>query len=120
MLSGIFIFPFKHITSAHTIALARKVYNEPVAKTEKKARFNFEELKTAATSDNADTRKKVFEEYFEQFEEFPSYLFDNTDTIDKKLSETIADIENDPDTSARMRKGIVQMLNRLPARSEIF
>ncbi|MDO8551919.1 MAG: hypothetical protein Q7S01_00125 [bacterium] len=82
----------------------------------KKTKFNFEELKAAATSENAGVRKKVFEEYFEQFEEFPSYLFDNTDTIDKKLSETISDIENDPDTSARMRKGIVQMLNRLPTR----
>ncbi|MEK7106829.1 MAG: hypothetical protein AAB899_01410 [Patescibacteria group bacterium] len=84
----------------------------------KKTKFNFEELKTAATSENAVVRKKVFEEYFEQFEEFPSYLFDNTDGIDSKLSETIRDIENDPETSARMRKGIVQMLNRLPARSE--
>lgn len=84
----------------------------------KKTKFNFEELKTAATSDKPEIRKKIFEEYFEQFEEFPSYLFDNTDSIDKKLSETISDIENDPDTSARMRKGISQMLNRLPARPE--
>ncbi|MDO8522335.1 MAG: hypothetical protein Q7S08_03550 [bacterium] len=84
----------------------------------KKTKFNFEELKTAATSENSVVRKKVFQEYFEQFEEFPSYLFDNTDGIDKKLSETIADIENDPDTSARMHKGIVQMLNRLPSRTE--
>ena len=112
---GIVIQRFR---SLHSIALARKVYNVPVAKAEKKAKFNFEELKTAATSENPELRKKVFEEYFEQFEEFPSYLFDNTDRIDKKLSETISDIENDPDTSARMRKGIVQMLNRLPARND--
>ena len=84
----------------------------------KKTKFNFEELKTAATSENPETRKKIFEEYFEQFEEFPSYLFDNENSIDKKLSETISDIENDPETSARMRKGIAQMLNRLPARPE--
>ena len=84
----------------------------------KKTKFNFEELKTAATSENPETRKKIFEEYFEQFEEFPSYLFDNTDSIDKRLLETIADIENDPDISARMRKGIAQMLNRLPSRNE--
>jgi hypothetical protein len=84
----------------------------------KKARFNFEELKSAATSTNAVVRKKVFEEYFDQFEEFPSYLFDNTDSIDNRLSETIRDIENDPETSEKMRKGIAQMLNRLPARPE--
>ena len=84
----------------------------------KKTKFNFEELKTAATSENPETRKKIFEEYFEQFEEFPSYLFDNTGSIDSRLSKTIEDIENDPDTSARMRKGIVQMLNRLPSRTE--
>lgn len=89
-----------------------------MAKQEKKPKFNFEELKTAATSENPEMRKKVFVEYFEQFEEFPSYLFDNTDSIDKKLSETISDIENDPDTSAKMRKGIVMMLNRLPSRIE--
>ena len=83
----------------------------------KKTKFNFEELKTAATSENPETRKKIFEEYFEQFEEFPSYLFDNTGSIDSRLSKTISDMENDPDTSARMRKGIAQMLNRLPARS---
>jgi len=118
MFSGTFIFPFKHIISSSTIALARKVYNEDVKNSTKKAKFNFEELKTAATSENPETRKKVFEEYFEQFEEFPSYLFDNTDSIDSRLSKTIEDIENDPDTSARMRKGIAQMLNRLPARPE--
>jgi len=84
----------------------------------KKAKFNFEELKTAATSENPGLRKKVFQEYFEQFEEFPSYLFDNTDSIDSKLSETIRDIENDPETPEKMRKGIVMMLNRLPARNE--
>lgn len=84
----------------------------------KKTKFNFEELKTAATSENPETRKKTFEEYFEQFEEFPSYLFDNTESIDRRLSKTIEDIENDPDTSARMRKGIAQMLNRLPSRNE--
>ncbi|MDP3965899.1 MAG: hypothetical protein Q8Q13_03815 [bacterium] len=103
---------------SHTIALARKVYNDTVKDSRKKTKFNFEELKTAATSENATLRKKVFEEYFEQFEEFPSYLFDNEGSIDSKLAKTISDIENDPDTSARMRKGIAQMLNRLPSRNE--
>lgn len=93
-------------------------YNADVKSSSKKAKFNFEELKTAATSENPELRKKVFEEYFEQFEEFPSYLFDNTDSIDSKLSETIRDIESDPDTSEKMRKGIAVMLNRLPSRPE--
>ncbi|HEY4514162.1 MAG TPA: hypothetical protein VJH69_02450 [Candidatus Paceibacterota bacterium] len=89
-----------------------------MAKAEKKVKFNFAELKAAATNENPHIRKRVFEEYFEQFEEFPSYLFDNIDSIDKKLSETVSDLENDPDTSAKMRKGIALMLNRLPSRPE--
>ena len=86
-----------------------------MADTEKKAKFNFEELKAGATSTNAKTRRKVFEEYFERFEEFPSYLFDNEHGIDTMLAETIRDIENDPETSKSMRKGIELLLNRLPA-----
>lgn len=84
-------------------------------KREKKPRFRFEELRTAATSLNAKIRKKVFEEYFEMFEEFPSYLFDNSNGIDSRLSETIQDIENDPETSEKMRKGITLLLRRLPS-----
>ncbi len=86
-----------------------------MSKGEKKPKFNFEELKEAATSANAQTRKKVFEEYFEQFEEFPSYLFDNTNGIDSRLSETIEDLKKDPDTSKSMQKGIVALLGRLPS-----
>ena len=79
----------------------------------RKPRFSFEELKTAATSLNAGIRKKVFEEYFEQFEEFPSYLFDNTNGMDSRLSETIKSLTDDPETSEKMRKGIALLLNRL-------
>jgi len=80
---------------------------------EKKAKFNFEELKAGATSANAKTRRKTFEEYFERFEEFPSYLFDNSRGMDIMLAETIRDIENDPETSKSMRKGIELLMNRI-------
>lgn len=89
------------------------VYNGRMAETQKKPKFNFEELKAAATSFNAKIRKKVFEEYFERFEEFPSYLFDNSNGIDTKLAETIRDIENDPETSKNMRKGLAALMMRL-------
>ena len=84
-------------------------------KSEKKPRFDFEELKAAATSLNAKIRKKVFEEYFERFEEFPSYLFDNTNGIDEKLAETIRDLQSDPETSKVMHKGIAILMQRLPS-----
>ena len=84
-----------------------------MADTEKKTKFNFEELKTGATSTSAKVRRRAFEEYFERFEEFPSYLFDNSNGIDTMLAETIRDIENDPETSKTMRKGIEVLMLRL-------
>ena len=81
----------------------------------KKPKFNFEELKIAATSQSATVRKKVFLEYFEMLEEFPSYLFDNERTIDPRLLETIEDIKQDPATTDRMQKGIATLLQRLPS-----
>ncbi len=84
-------------------------------KTTRPVKFNFEELKAAATSLNAKIRKKVFEEYFERFEEFPSYLFDNTNGIDSRLSETIQDLQSDPETSKTMLKGIATLMQRLPS-----
>lgn len=84
-------------------------------KTEKKPKFNFEELKAAATSLNAKIRKNVFVEYFERFEEFPAYLFDNTNGIDERLAETIRDLESDPETSKTMHKGIQVLMQRLPS-----
>lgn len=86
-----------------------------MSKGEKKTKFDFEELKAAATSLNAQLRKKVFEEYFERFEEFPSYLFDNENGIDSRLQETIKDLESDPETSKTMRKGIETLMLRLPS-----
>jgi len=86
-----------------------------MASAEKKPKFNFEELKAAATSLNAKIRKGVFVEYFERFEEFPSYLFDNENGIDSRLQETITDLQNDPETSKSMRKGIDVLMLRLPS-----
>ena len=86
-----------------------------MADTEKKAKFNFEELKAGATNPNAKVRRKFFEEYFERFEEFPSYLFDNSNGIDAMLAETIRDIENDPETPKNIRKGIEVLMLRLPS-----
>jgi hypothetical protein len=86
-----------------------------VQKQEKKPKFSFQELKTAATSINAAARKQVFLDYFEMFEEFPSYLFDNEHRIDPLLSETIEDIKKDPATSDKMQRGIVALLQRLPS-----
>lgn len=78
-------------------------------------KFNFEELKTGATSADPGMRKKMFIDYFERFEEFPSYLFDNTEGIDKLLLQTIRDIANDSSTSEQMQKGIVTLMERLPS-----
>ena len=82
---------------------------------EKIAKFNFEEMKIAATSNDVRVRKNVFIEYFERFEEFPSYLFDNTDGIDSRLRETIQDLKSDPETSKTMHKGIETLMQRLPS-----
>lgn len=84
-------------------------------KAPKLPKFNFEELKAGATSDNAALRKKTFQEYYERFEEFPSYLFDNSEKIDSRLFETIQQLTNDPETSTKMHKAITAMLQRLPA-----
>ncbi len=84
-------------------------------KTPKQPKFNFEELKAGATSPNPAVRKKTFEEYFERFEEFPSYLFDNSPTIDSRLFQTIQDLVNDPETSRTMQKAITVMMQRLPS-----
>ena len=86
-----------------------------MSKQEKKPKFNFEELRAAATSTNAKVRKKIFTEYFERFEEFPSYLFDNESCMDSRLFETIKDLKNDPETSEKMMNGITLLLNRLPS-----
>lgn len=87
----------------------------PTDEKPKQAKFNFEEMRFAATHKDRIVRKKIFIEYFERFEEFPSYLFDNETKIDERLSETIEDLLRDPETSKAMHKGIALLLQRLPA-----
>lgn len=93
-----------------TIALMRKNPKEKAAK------FNFAEMKAAATSSDREVRKNIFIEYFERFGEFPSYLFDNEHGTDTTLARTIEDLRNDPTITDAMKKGIVNLLNRLPSR----
>ena len=81
----------------------------------KTERFSFDKLKTDATSADKVVRKNIFIEYYERFEEFPSYLFDNQDRMDPKLFETMQDLTNDPDTSEAMHKGIAALMERLPS-----
>jgi hypothetical protein len=84
-------------------------------KAPKQPKFNFEEMKAEALSQDPAKRKKTFKEYFERFEEFPSYLFDNSEKIDSRLSETIQDLKSDPETTKTMHDGIAALLNRLPS-----
>lgn len=81
----------------------------------KQEKFDFEKMKFAATSTDAVVRKQVFVEYFERFQEFPSYLFENEPRIDNRLAETIHDLRNDPETSKEMQKGIEVLIARLTA-----
>jgi hypothetical protein len=81
----------------------------------KQPKFNFEEMKAEATSQDPAKRKKIFIEYFERFKEFPSYLFDNSKTIDVRFSETLRGLENDPATTTAMREGIAALMGRLPS-----
>ena len=90
-------------------------YNERIKREQQKSKFDFEELKAGAMSADPRTRKDVFKEYFERFEEFPSYLFDNSEKIDSRLFDTIEDLKNDPETTTVMHKGIATLMQRLPS-----
>ena len=81
----------------------------------KPAKYNFEKMKSAATSDNPSIRKAVFLEYFERFGEFPSYLFENEGAVDARLQRTIDDLRKDPTTTTAIQKGIDALLLRLPS-----
>lgn len=76
-------------------------------------RFDFEKMKAAATHADPAVRKKAFIDYFERFEEFPSYLFDNEAKMDSRLSETMRDISRDPEASPAMLKGVEALKQRL-------
>ena len=86
--------------------------------TPQKEKFSYEKLKADATSSDPKVRKEIIKEYYERFEEFPSYLFDNDNGIDSRLLETIRDIKNDPDTTEAMQKGITALMNRIPLLEE--
>lgn len=81
-------------------------------------KFDFHLLKERATSPDRAVRKAAFVEYYEQFREFPSYLFDNEREIDENLWQTAQDILKDKDTTKEMRDGVDMLLNRLPFRIE--
>lgn len=72
-------------------------------------------MKKAATSSDRGTRKEAFMEYFEEFQEFPSYLFENESKIDSRLFETMQDILKDPAISKVVRMGVDTLLMRLPS-----
>jgi hypothetical protein len=81
----------------------------------KKEKYDFEKMKLAAMSAEPSVRKQAFIEYFERFEEFPSFLFDNESGIDVLLRRTIDDLLKDPTTSKEVRKGLDSLLQRLPS-----
>ena len=80
----------------------------------KQEKFDFEKMKSMATHKDPAVRKKIFIDYFERFEEFPSYLFDNEEKVDERLVQTIKELQNDPQTSKAMHKGIDALIERLP------
>lgn len=84
----------------------------------KPAKFNFESLKTEATSDDPVVRRNMFIDYFERFQEFPSYLFDNEGHADARLSQTIRELRDDPGVSKAMLKGIGALIERIPSIDE--
>ena len=88
--------------------------NRTHAEEQKREKFDFEKMKVAATHENSEIRKRSFIEYFDRFQEFPSYLFDNDDRIDARLRSTIKDLLDDPETTREVRKGIDTLLQRLP------
>jgi len=80
----------------------------------KREKFDFETMKAAAAHKDPAVRKQAFIEYFERFQEFPSYLFDNQSKIDESLYQTMQDLLKDPATTKEMHKGIEALLDRLP------
>lgn len=90
-------------------------YANPSEKKPKKEKFDFEKMKLAATHKDAEVRKSVFIEYFERFNEFPSYLFDNEQSTDGRLQSTIEDLLKDPSISKEMRSGVEMLQRRLPS-----
>lgn len=82
---------------------------------QKKEKFDFEKMKAAATSDDPAIRKAEFVEYFDRFNEFPSFLFDNEGSIDPRLRATMQDISTDTTSSQALLDGVKALVYRLPA-----
>ena len=78
-----------------------------------KTKFNFDQMQIEATSPDPEVRKNIFIDYFERFEEFPSYLFDNSNEIDSRLFQTIEALSKDPTTPKSMQEGIAALRERL-------
>ena len=81
-------------------------------------KFEYERLRRLATSEDRAVRKESFLEYFEQFHEFPSFLFDNEQEIHADLWQTMQDIQADRALSKDIKKGVEQLLNRVPSRRD--
>jgi hypothetical protein len=105
------IDPFKRVAKKSWTTDKKTDPSVPVVKKEK---FDFEKMKAAATSDDRQVRKEAFIEYFERFNEFPSYLFDNERQVDPRLAETIQDISKDENVTKGLLDGIQALLQRLP------
>jgi hypothetical protein len=82
-------------------------------KGKKREKFDYEKMKAAALNDDRAIRKEAFIEYYERFQEFPSYLFDNEGEIDERFRTTIKDIELDSTTERPVLQGIVALRLRL-------
>jgi hypothetical protein len=91
-----------------------------LTKDTKLGKFNFEAMKAGAESSDPAIRKQAFTEYFERFNEFPSFLFNNEKGIDASLYATMQDLINDIDTSPEMRRGVDALLTRLPSKAPVL
>jgi hypothetical protein len=76
-------------------------------------KFDFDKMKSEATSPDLSLRKAAFIEYYERFEEFPSYLFDNDSKIDEQFLSTIQELEKDEKSTPAILKGIAALRLRL-------
>lgn len=91
------------------------ISTDSASRVPKKKKFDFEKMKAAALSDDSAVRKAEFIEYFERFNEFPSFLFDNQRSIDPRLKATIQDLSVDKNSSQALLNGIKALLCRLPS-----
>lgn len=91
---------------------------KPIRGAAKKEKFDFQKMKIAATSDDPAVRKAEFIRYFERFGEFPSFLFDNEQSLDPRLAATMSDLSVDTDSSKTLLDGVSALLGRLPSVAE--